>query len=143
VDRLVFGTSTVEDPRLLAKLLERYDPERVAAAIDLRDGRLGVRGWAESSDRTPEEVLASLEELGIRWVVCTEIVRDGAMAGPGLDLVRRLVSARFRVVAAGGVTTARDITVLREIGAAGCIIGRALYEGGLALEVALEAADAG
>lgn len=142
VNRVVFGTSAVEDPRLLARLLERYGADRVSAALDIRAGRLGIRGWEDASDRTPDEVFARLKELGIRWTVCTDILRDGTLDGPGLDLVGRLLSMGFQVVAAGGVTTVEDVVALREAGAAGCIIGRALYDGVLALEDALAAADA-
>lgn len=142
VDRVVCGTAAADDPRLVAKLLERYGPDYVAAAVDLRGGRVAVRGWEEESERSLEEVLAGLRAAGARWVVCTDVTRDGMRAGPSLDSARRLIDEGFRVIVAGGVAAPEHIVRLRGVGAAGCIIGSALYEGALTLADALEHARA-
>jgi phosphoribosylformimino-5-aminoimidazole carboxamide ribotide isomerase len=142
IDRIVCGTAAVQDPRLIGKLVERYDGDRIAAALDLRDGRVAVEGWESESRREMNEVLSNLEALEIRWIVCTDIARDGTLAGPGVETARRLIDDGFQVVVAGGVASVEDVRRLRELGAAGCIIGSALYEGALALPDALEAARA-
>jgi phosphoribosylformimino-5-aminoimidazole carboxamide ribotide isomerase len=140
VDRIVIGTAAAEDARLLEKCLETYGPDYVAAALDLRDGRLAVRGWTEIADRPAEEVADALAAAGVRWLVVTDVTRDGTRAGPAPDAAARLVARGFRVIAAGGIATAKDVADLRRVGAAGCVIGSALYEGTLRLEDALAAA---
>lgn len=142
VDRVVLGTAAVEDSRLLADLLESLGSERVAASVDVRDGRPTVHGWTEDSQRSLADVLAEMRGLGLRHLVCTDVSRDGILAGPSLELTRRMVGEGFQVIAAGGVTTGNDVARLREVGAAGCIIGSALYTGALTLAAALEAAGA-
>ncbi len=142
IDRVVVGTAAAEDLGFLAKLLKRFDPDRVAASIELRHGRLAIQGRESESNRALEQVLVNLESLGVRWLVCTDVARDGTLAGSGYALARRMTGEGFRVIVAGGVATIGDIRMIREIGAAGCIIGSALYEGALSLPQALEAARA-
>jgi phosphoribosylformimino-5-aminoimidazole carboxamide ribotide isomerase len=142
VDRIVCGTAAADDPRLVSKLLARFGPDSVAAAIDLRGDRVAVRGWEAESERGLEDVARDLRAAGARWIVCTDVSRDGALAGPSLDAARRLLDEGFQVIVAGGVTTTADVACLRELGAAGCVIGSALYEGALTLADALESARA-
>lgn len=142
IERVVLGTAAAEDPRLLRKLLEGYPPDRIAAALDLRDGRLAIKGWESEAQRGLEEVLTELKSSGCRWVVCTDISRDGTLSGPGRAPGADLVGRGFEVIVAGGVAGLEDIATIRATGAAGCIIGSALYEGRLTLAAALEAARA-
>lgn len=142
IDRVVFGTAAVRDPRLLRKLRDRYEADRIVGALDLREGRLTIEGWEEESERGLEDVLAGLRQIGIEWVACTEVARDGTLSGPGLDTASVLIDRGFRVIVAGGIHRPEQIRALRSLGAAGCIIGSALYEGALDLGVALEAARA-
>ena len=142
IDRVVLGTAAAEAPGLLAKLLKRFDPDWIAASVDLREGRVAIQGWESESSRPLEQVLVNLESLGVRWLVCTDVARDGTLSGPGYELARRMTGEGFRVIIAGGVATIGDIVTLREMGAAGCIIGSALYTGALSLAKALEAARA-
>lgn len=142
VDRVVCGTAAADDPRLVAKLIGRYGPETVAAAVDLREGKVAIRGWEAQSEKDLVEVLRDLRAAAARWIVCTDVTRDGMLAGPSLDIVRRIVQEGFQVIAAGGVAAPEHIVRLREAGAAGCVIGSALYEGALTLAAALESARA-
>lgn len=142
IDRVVLGTAAAEDPRLLRKLLGTYPPDRVAAALDLRAGRLAIEGWESEAERGLKEVLAELSSLGCRWVVCTDVSRDGTLSGPGQTPGADLIVQGFQVIVAGGVTDVSDVARIRASGASGCIIGSALYEGTLTLAAALEAARA-
>lgn len=142
IDRIVLGTAAVEDPRLLSRLLKDFDNDRVAASLDIKDGELAIEGWESRSDRRLDEVLVDLRALGLRWTMCTDVTRDGVLMGPGLEAARRVIEAGFDVIIAGGVATADDIARIRDAGAAGCIIGSALYSGKLSLPEALETARA-
>ncbi|UCC48431.1 MAG: 1-(5-phosphoribosyl)-5-[(5-phosphoribosylamino)methylideneamino] imidazole-4-carboxamide isomerase [Gemmatimonadota bacterium] len=142
IERIVLGTAAAEDPRLLVRLLESHAIDRAAAALDLRGDRLAVKGWESESARNPDELLDTLKTVGVRWVVCTDVTRDGLLIGPGLKLARRVIREGFLVILAGGVATVDDVIRIRETGAAGCIIGSALYGGLLSLPDAIEAARA-
>jgi phosphoribosylformimino-5-aminoimidazole carboxamide ribotide isomerase len=114
----------------------------VAAGIDIRDGRVAIEGWETESARSLDEVIDDLKAQGVRWVVCTDVQRDGVLAGPSEALAQRMVSEKFEVIVAGGIASVADIARIRDVGAAGCIIGRALYTGSISLPDALEAARA-
>lgn len=142
IDRIVLGTAAVQDPRLLSRLLKDFDSDRVAAALDIEDGDLAIEGWEMRSDRRLDDVLIELQSLGLRWAMCTDVARDGVLMGPGLEVARRVIDAGFNVIIAGGIATVHDVARVCESGAAGCIIGRALYSGKLSLREALETARA-
>ncbi len=129
--RVVTGTMASEDPRGLESLVARVGTERVIAGLDLRDGRIRIRGWEETSQQRVEEVLGRLKLAGITELLVTEIGRDGTMQGPDFDLYRRLLEKwPLSVQASGGVGTLGDIVSLSRIPRlSGVIIGRALHEG--------------
>jgi len=136
VDRVILGTAAVEDESLLIRALDRYG-ERIAVGADLRDGTVAVRGWTEDSPYTAEAFFSRMESLGVKTVICTDIAKDGAMAGTNLPLYRELAS-RYRVnlTASGGVSSLEDVRRLRDMGLYGAIIGKAYYTGALDLREA-------
>lgn len=136
VDRVILGTAAVEDESLLIRTLDRYG-ERIAVGADLRDGIVSVRGWTEDSPYTAEAFFSRMESLGVKTVICTDIAKDGAMAGTNLPLYRELAS-RYRVnlTASGGVSSLEDVRRLRDMGLYGAIIGKAYYTGALDLREA-------
>ena len=138
--RVILGTSALEDPSFLEKVVSKYG-EKIAVGVDVRDGFVAVRGWLETSRTECFAFVEHLEKIGVRTVMCTDISRDGAMRGTNTELYKRLHD-RFTldIIASGGVTTLEDVKALRETGAAGVIIGRALYDGALDLAEAIEAA---
>lgn len=140
IERVALGTAATEDPRLLEKLLQQYDADRIAAALDIRDGNLVIEGRETESVHKLEAVLATLRTLGVRWIVCTDVTRDGILIGPSYELAERLVIEGFKVIISGGIATVDDIARIRATRAAGCIIGSALYGGLLTIEAARSAA---
>jgi phosphoribosylformimino-5-aminoimidazole carboxamide ribotide isomerase len=142
INRIVLGTAAVEDPRLLYKLLDHYSPDEVAAALDLVEDRLVVQGRVSPAGQDMDQVLASLHTIGVRWVVCTDVMRDGILIGPSLELTKRVIQEGFIVIAGGGVATVDDVVRIRQTGAAGCVVGSALYGGLLSLPEAVAAGHA-
>lgn len=134
-DRVVAGSVAVESPGLLADWIRRLGAERVVAALDLRIGtdgtpRLATHGWQRDTARTLWEQAEQLASLGIRHVLCTDIGRDGALAGPNLALYRECLR-RFPALdwqASGGVRDGADLRALAATGVAAAISGRALIE---------------
>lgn len=142
VDRVILGTAAVRRPDRLAGLVERRGGRAVAVGVDVRDGRVVVEGWTESSDLGRHELLDRLDAMGVETVVYTDTTRDGTLTVPDVEGARAVVGRGFRTLVAGGVSRVEDVVALREAGAAGVVVGSALYSGDLDLGEALRAAAA-
>jgi phosphoribosylformimino-5-aminoimidazole carboxamide ribotide isomerase len=140
--RVILGTAALSDPGFAGRLAERFGAERIAVALDVRDGLAVGHGWVPGTPGTAaKEALARLADVGIRTFEVTAIDRDGTLEGPDLALLRELVGqGRGAIIASAGIASAADIAAVRALGCAGAIVGRALYEGRLTLEDALAAA---
>ncbi|MBT2142834.1 MULTISPECIES: 1-(5-phosphoribosyl)-5-[(5-phosphoribosylamino)methylideneamino]imidazole-4-carboxamide isomerase [unclassified Rhodanobacter] len=143
VQRVVLGSVAIRDPELVAGWLDKYGAERLILALDTRcvNGRwaLPSAGWTETEARTLDELAPWYAARGARHLLCTDIDRDGMLAGFNLDLYRHLAAAvpSLAVQASGGVRSLDDIRAAREAGAQGVILGRALLEGRFTVEEAL------
>jgi phosphoribosylformimino-5-aminoimidazole carboxamide ribotide isomerase len=128
--RTVVGTAALRDPAFVERLVARFGAERVAIALDVRDGMAVGQGWVPGASGVPvAEALATLADRGARTFIVTAIERDGLLGGPNLELLGRMVRlGRGDVIASAGVSSLSDIVAVRAIGCAGAIIGRALYE---------------
>jgi phosphoribosylformimino-5-aminoimidazole carboxamide ribotide isomerase len=140
VTRVVIGTAAAIEPTVVPAAVAAVGADRVVVGIDVRDGRVAIRGWTQTSDLDPGTLAAQVVAAGVRTVVYTDVGRDGMLTGPDLDGARRLQAVGTGVVASGGVASLDDIRAVREAGLAGAIVGRALYEGRFELPEALEAA---
>ena len=143
VQRVVLGSVAIRDLELVAGWLDRYGAERLTLALDTRrlDGRwtLPSAGWTEAEARTLDELAPWYAARGARHLLCTDIDRDGVLAGFNLDLYRHLAATvpSLAVQASGGVRSLDDIRAARAAGARGVILGRALLEGRFTVEEAL------
>ena len=140
VDRVILGTAALQDEAFLTEALAEYG-DRIAGGGDIRDGKVAIRGWVETSETDAMEFMAKLEQLGVRTVICTDISRDGAMAGTNHDLYAELMNRfHMNVIASGGVSAIEDVRRLAAKNLYGAIIGRAYYTGAIALRDAIEVA---
>ncbi len=139
--RVVVGTAALQDPTFARRLVDRHGPDRIAVAIDVRDGRAVGHGWAPGSPGIPlEHAVAALAGAGVATFEVTAIDRDGTMAGPDLELLERMVAQRTgAVIASAGISSTGDLLAVRALGCAGAIVGRALHEGRFTMTGALEA----
>lgn len=136
VARVVLGTAAVEDPSLVDRAAEHV---AVAVGLDVRGRQVAVRGWTEAGGELAD-VLERFRDRPYDTLVITQIAVDGTGEGPDLTLYRWLLEAGYpSVIASGGVGNLEHLTSLRELGVAGAIVGRALYEGSFTLEEALAA----
>ena len=135
VERVVIGTLAVENPSLFSSILDKWGPERVAVSLDARDGIVQLRGWQQTGGQTALDTARELKRGGLRWLVFTDIARDGLQTGFNLEATRDLAAASgLNVIASGGVRGEEDALTARGAGLAGMIIGRALYEGAIDLQ---------
>ena len=143
VSRVVLGSVAIREPERVADWLTRYGAEQLTIALDTRqvDGRwaLPSAGWTEMETRTLDELAPWYAGKGARHLLCTDIDRDGMLAGFNLDLYRHLAETvpDLAVQASGGVRSLDDIRAAREAGAQGVILGRALLEARFTIEEAL------
>ena len=141
--RIALGTVLVTEPGF-AEVAARGFGNLLVADVAARDGQVKINGWRDGIERSVEDVVGQLAELGFKHLVFTDIARDGMQTGIDVDAYRHVAScAGFPVVASGGVSTLDDIRSLVAAGSdvvEGCIIGRALYEGNFTLAQALDAA---
>ena len=143
---VVLGTVAFEDPDLLAETLREYGAERVIIAIDALNGNVATRGWKELTGRTVDGAARDLRAVGVREILCTEISRDGMMNGPDLLTLKGLSESGLSVIASGGISSLDDVRVLLAPAynhITGAIIGKALYEGKIALRSAIALARSG
>lgn len=140
LDRVIIGTRALKDPPWFQKLVERH-PGRIVLGLDARNGRVATEGWLDVSSVEAASLAEQFDALPLAAVVYTDIACDGMLQGPNLSateaLVRRL---RTPVIASGGVGSLDDVGRLATLPIAGCIVGRALYEGRFRLSEARERA---
>ena len=143
VGRVVLGSVAIREPEQVAGWLESIGAERLTIALDTRrfedQWTLPSAGWTEIETRTLDELAPWYAARGARHLLCTDIDRDGMLAGFNLDLYRHLarIVPQFAVQASGGVRSLDDIRAARESGARAVILGRALLEGRFTVEEAL------
>ena len=140
VERVIVGTAAL-DCALAASFFDTLG-ECCVAGIDARDGQVAVRGWLDTTDVRAVDLARELVDVGARWIIYTDIATDGMLQGANVPAMREMVETvpQAKVIASGGVTTVEDIRNLKDAGAAGAIIGMALYTGKLDLQKAIEAA---
>ena len=142
VARVVLGTRAL-DPAFFAAMLDKWGPDRLVVGLDARGAELAVAGWQQRTGLDVVAVAARLRAAGAERAVYTQVQRDGMLAGPDLEGIRRIAASGLQVIASGGVTTAEDIRALAAMcpqGVCGAILGRALYAGRVTLAEALAAA---
>lgn len=138
--RVIVGSVAVEDPALLERLATAH-PGRIVLGLDARDGRVAVRGWLDTSGHLAVDVARRHADLPLAAIVYTDIATDGTLSGPNVaGLEEMLAAARAPLIASGGIASLDDIRAVRSLGCAGCIVGRALYDGAFALGDAVAAA---
>ncbi len=137
VDRAILGTVALKQPDFVKQACAKYG-ERIAVGIDARDGRVATDGWLEVSEKSVVEFAQELTD--VQTLIYTDIKSDGMLKGPNVDATAAIIDAvSADVIASGGVTSLSDVANLKQIGASGAIIGRALYTGDLTLQDAIAA----
>ncbi len=140
VCRVILGTAAVRDEEFLREALAAYG-DRIAVGVDIRDGRVAIKGWTEVSELDALAFCEKLDRMGVKTLISTDITKDGAMMGANHALYRTL-SERFsmNIIASGGVSSLTDVRALASLGIYGAIVGRAYYTGAIALPEAIEVA---
>ncbi|MCW8086655.1 1-(5-phosphoribosyl)-5-[(5-phosphoribosylamino)methylideneamino]imidazole-4-carboxamide isomerase [Sabulicella glaciei] len=143
VARIILGSAAVKDPGFVRAAAREW-PSRVAVGIDARDGMVATEGWAETSDLSARDLALRFADAGVAAIIFTDIARDGMLGGVNVEATAALArDVPVPVIASGGAASLDDIRALKETGVvAGCILGRALYDGRIIPHEALALAAA-
>ncbi|MCK9313489.1 MAG: 1-(5-phosphoribosyl)-5-[(5-phosphoribosylamino)methylideneamino]imidazole-4-carboxamide isomerase [Methanocorpusculum sp.] len=140
VSRIILSTFATREPAVIRQLSNEFGSERIMAGVDARKGELAISGWQELAGDYIGWA-EKFEELGAGSLLYTNVDVEGKEAGIDGAPVQKLIDAvSIPVIVAGGVTTPSDISLLKQLGANGCVLGSALYSGKISLKEALEAA---
>ncbi len=134
VSRAVLGTVAVREPEVVVEALRRFGAECVAVGLDARAGEVKISGWLEGTDIAAPDLAAQFGGAGLKWLVYTDIARDGL--GSGVNVQETLEVAQrsgLSVIASGGVKSVEDVQKIKAAGLPGVIVGRALYDGAISL----------
>ena len=138
IERVIIGTSAVEDPQLVAEACKRFN-DYIIISIDSRDGFVSTNGWVRETHQTTVDFAQKMVKLGARRFIYTDIVRDGTLTEPNFTAIAELVhSTKAPVIAAGGISSILHLKMLKQLGVEGAIVGKALYTGDIKLKEAIE-----
>ena len=136
--RVILGTAAVTDPDFLVAAVAAYG-DKIAVGADLKDGKVAIKGWLETSQEGWEAFFDKMQALGVSTIICTDISKDGAMQGTNRELYKLLAQKyTMNIIASGGVSSLEDIQALKAAGVHGAIIGKAYYTGAIDLAQAVK-----
>ena len=130
-EMVTVGSVAVTKPELFMDWTEKYGTERMILGADVRHGKISINGWKEDSNEDLLPFLKKYVDAGVKNVLCTEISKDGTLAGPAIDLYKRVMDAypELHLIASGGVSSKADIEALDAAGIPAVVFGKAIYEG--------------
>lgn len=130
------GSIAVKDEAAFVAWLQKFGAEKFLLGADVKDEKIAVHGWLETTDVWIYDFIRKYTEHGVQQIFCTDVAKDGALQGPSLELYKNIISAfpQLHFIASGGVSHIDDVHQLQSIGCAGVIIGKAIYEGRITLK---------
>ena len=130
------GSIAVTQPNLFTWWLQKYGPDRIILGADVRNGKISINGWKEDSTEDLLPFLKKYVDAGVKNVLCTEISKDGTLAGPAFELYAKVMEKYpdLHLIASGGVSSIDDIKALNAIGVPAVVFGKAIYEGKINLQ---------
>ena len=129
------GSLAVTDPDMLLKWLSQFGNEKIILGADCRDRKVTISGWTETSEEIITDFISRYVSKGVKYSICTDVDRDGMMAGPATELYKEILEAvKINLIASGGISSLKDLDEMKETGCEGAIVGKAIYEGKIKLK---------
>lgn len=130
IDRVILGTAAINDPEFLKAALNKYGPKKIVVGVDVKDGFVSTSGWLETSNVPYLEFIKYLEDLGIKYIVATDISKDGTLQGPNFEMYEKIAqTSKINFVVSGGIKNQQNIIDAANKNYYACIVGKAYYEG--------------
>lgn len=137
ISRVILGSAALKNQKFLMDAVDKYD-ERIAVGIDARNGTVKFSGWLENSQFDYIFLAKMVENIGVKYIIFTDIDRDGTLEGPNLEqLVNLKNEVKCNIIASGGIRDIEDIKALKAVGMYGAICGKSVYSGTLDLKEAV------
>lgn len=129
------GSIAVKNPPMFLSWLERYGADKILVGADVKNEKLAINGWLETTDIFITDFIKANMTNGVTTFFCTDISKDGLLQGPSIDLYKKLLKEfpKMKLIASGGVSNLQDIEELKTLGCSGAIVGKAFYEGSITL----------
>lgn len=129
-NQITGGSIAVKDPEIFQNWLQKYGSDKIILGADAKNRKIAVSGWLEDSDKEIIPFIQNYEEKGAKYVICTDISKDGMLEGPSFDLYEEILSEtkNIHLIASGGISEFDELPKLAELGCEGVIIGKAIYE---------------
>ena len=141
IERVIIGSAALKNPELVKRAVDKYH-EQIAVGIDALDGKVKTSGWLENSDTDYIELAKAMKNIGIEYIIFTDISKDGTLSGPNYEQLQKLSEAvDVNVIASGGIRDIENIRRLTEMKLYGAICGKSIYSGSLSLKEAIEVAE--
>lgn len=141
ISRVILGSAALSRPTFVTEAVNKYG-ERIAVGIDALNGNVAAEGWTKTSSVNYLEFAKKMEQTGVKYIIFTDISRDGTLTGPNLDMLDQLNRAvSCNIIASGGVSNLKDIANLLDLNLYGAICGKAVYTGDLDLKSAVCVAE--
>lgn len=130
------GTIAVKNRDLFLEWLHTFGSEKIILGADAKNEKIAVQGWTEVSELTLQDFLSDYTVQGVKYTICTDISKDGALQGTSTALYKKLLEQfpDLKLIASGGITTVQDLEDVKNIGCFGAIVGKAFYEGHISLK---------
>ncbi|SFT95737.1 1-(5-phosphoribosyl)-5-[(5-phosphoribosylamino)methylideneamino] imidazole-4-carboxamide isomerase [Algoriphagus locisalis] len=130
------GSIAVKNADLFKSWIKNYGPEKIILGADAKNKKIAVGGWEETTAVDLIPFIKDYVALGISYVICTDVAKDGLLQGPSIDLYKEILEEipGIKLIASGGVSSVTDLEDLEKIGVYGTIVGKAYYEGRVTLE---------
>ena len=129
------GSIAVKSPETFVSWIKAYGSEKIILGADVKGIHIATDGWLETSDQTLFEFVKHYQTKGVKYVICTDISKDGMMEGPSVDLYKNLLAeTEVKLIASGGISKIEELPKLQQLGCEGIIIGKAIYENRISLK---------
>jgi phosphoribosylformimino-5-aminoimidazole carboxamide ribotide isomerase len=143
VHKIIIGSVSITDHNLMVNLLEKFNPQNFIIAADIRENKIVIKGWTESTNVSLYDHVDKMCDLGYSNYLCTDVSKDGMLTGPNIDLYKNLQIEfpKINIIASGGVSTLNDLVELKKLKLYGCVVGKSIYENKITLKELKEIAD--
>ena len=142
IDRVILGSAAIKNPEFVKEAVKNY-ASKIAVSVDALNGMVSADGWTDTSEINYIELSKRMEDIGVQYIIFTDISKDGMLSGPNLTMLDELkASVSCNIIASGGVSNLKDIINLTDLDIYGAICGKSIYSGTLELSQAIEVAHA-
>ena len=139
VERVILGTKAANDPGFVKEAISIFGDDRIVVGIDAKDGMVAIEAWEKISNYNALNLALEMKKIGVKTIVYTDISKDGMLQGPNISHTKEIIEVTgLDVIASGGISSMKDLELVNDINAYGCIIGKALYEGHIDLKKAVD-----